>query len=116
MKEYFGELLLIVGGFILAETIIQQFLDMSKGNLTWWILPLIALVIISWAIELKKGGGFSIFELIYWMWLIVSIILIVLVKNGVISNINFLWSILIISVIQIISFLISIISRINFPN
>jgi len=112
-KEYFGELLLIIGGFILAETIIKQFLDMSQGNLSWWVLPLIALVMISGAIELKKGRKLSGYEIIYWSWLIVSIILIVFVRTDILSSINFLWIMLIISIIQIISFFISLFSRLK---
>jgi hypothetical protein len=106
-KEYLGELFLIIGGFILAETIIKQFLEMANGNIDWWVLPLMALALISGGLKLRKNENESIYTYIYWGWLILSIILVVLVKNQKVTPLTFAIFILVISLIQIVSVIVS---------
>ncbi|MBI2047096.1 hypothetical protein HYT26_02965 [Candidatus Pacearchaeota archaeon] len=102
-RDLLGELFLVIGGFILAETIINQFLSLSFGVLPIWVLPLFSILLIIAALDFKnhqksfiKAGIFSV--------LIIggSIILIVLVKNNMITSIFFLWSIFILSLVSII--------------
>ena len=102
-----AELFLIIGGFILAETIIRWFLSLSDGMLPSWILPTLSILLIVTALDIKKYGILnSKAGLISAVFLGVSIILIVLMKRGYISPTIFLQSIfgwaMIIIIIQLL--------------
>lgn len=103
IRNLVGELFLIVGGFILAETIIRYFLTLSSNALPLWVLPAFAVLLIvvskditNYKISLRKIGILSVF------FLGISIVLVVLMKNSIITNITFLWGILILSVLTIL--------------
>ena len=107
MKEdynAFSELLLIIGGFILAETVIRWFLSLSESVLPKWILPALSILLIMTALDIKKTGvPKSVAGIISILFLTISIILIVLMGNSIISAINFLWTILVLSIISILA-------------
>ena len=84
-KNYFSELFLIIGGFILAETIVKKFLEMSNNQVTWWLLPLIALVLISGGIQLREKKKIPGISIIYWGWMIAMLIVIVFIKKGMLT-------------------------------
>lgn len=96
------ELFIIIGGFILAETIINQFLSLSSGVLPWWILPSFSILLIITALNIKQGMSLIEGGILSVIFLGGSIILIVLKKNTLISPISFLWYIFILSVITLI--------------
>jgi hypothetical protein len=106
-KQTWGEILTIIGGFILAETAIRTFVNLTtEAKISPWVLPAFAFAIIIGGVELKndivqKFGGY-----IYWAFITISILLIALVKSQKISDISFLWFIFIISLISIGSWLI----------
>jgi hypothetical protein len=102
-KKTWGELLVIVGGFILAETIIRTFLNLANGKIEPWVLPVFAIAIIIGGVELKNGIVKSFGAWIYDGFIALSIILIVLVKSNNITNITFVWLILILSIISIVA-------------
>ncbi len=108
-KDYniIAELFLIIGGFILAETIIRWFLSLSEGVLPSWILPSLSILLIITALDIKKYG---IFNSKAWVmsaiFLSLSIILIVLMKTNNISQILFLQIILGLSILAIVIHLI----------
>ena len=90
-KESFGELLLIVGGFILAETIIKHFLDLAEGVLATWVLPLMAIATIFAAVELKNNASTKSFaEWVYWIFIALMLIMYVLLQREMVSNMAFL--------------------------
>ena len=104
-KNYniFSELLLIIGGFIFAETIIRWFISLSEGVLPIWILPALSILFIITALDIEKYGVLnSNAGIVSVMFLSVSIIAIVLMNVGRISSILFLQIILWLSVITII--------------
>ncbi len=107
LRDLLGELFLIIGGFILAETIINQFLSLSQGTLPWWVLPLFAILLIITALDFRNNHG-SFFKsgLLSVLFLGGSIVLIVLMKNNLVTNIVFLWSIFILSIVIILIHLI----------
>jgi len=107
-KNVWAELLLIIGGFILAETLIRNFLELSEGILAPWVLPVFAISLIFGAVELRNGDSKRYSEWIYTIFLGLTIILIVLVKTGNISNITFLWVVFIASIVSFFSWLIEI--------
>lgn len=106
MKEDYNiiaELFLIIGGFILAETIIRWFLSLSEGVLPSWILPSLSILLIITALDIKKYGvSDSRTGLMSAVFLGISIILIVLMKTGNISSIFFLQGIFVLSILAII--------------
>jgi len=107
MRDLFGELFLIIGGFILAETIINQFLSLSQDKLPGWVLPLFAILLIITALDFRNNhGSFFRSGLLSVLFLGGSIVLIVLMKNNLISNITFLWSIFVLSILIIVIHLI----------
>jgi hypothetical protein len=108
IKGYLGELFLIIGGFILAETIIKNFLDMADGKLPYNVLPMLALIIIAGGIILKNKDKIIWSTWVYWIGLIILVILIVLFQNGKITPSFMTWGGLIIGIVQIISFINSI--------
>lgn len=89
-SDVFSEILLIVAGFILAETIIRQFLNLADGTIASWVLPLFAIGTILYAIELRNGKSETLAGWAYWFYIASSIILIVFLNNGKISQLNFL--------------------------
>lgn len=107
MKEdynAFSELLLIIGGFILAETVIRWFLSLSSGVLPKWILPSLSLLLIMTALDIRKTGvSKSVAGIVSVLFLTISIILIVLMGNSIITAIHFLWIILVLSIISILA-------------
>ncbi len=65
MKEdynAFSELLLIIGGFILAETVIRWFLSLSESVLPKWILPALSILLIMTALDIKKLGSLNLLQ------------------------------------------------------
>jgi len=101
-RDLLGELFLIIGGFILAETIINQFLSLSFDVLPWWILPLFSLLLIITALDFKDYNESFIKAGLSALFLGGSIILIVLVKNSIITNKIFLWGISVLVVISLV--------------
>jgi hypothetical protein len=104
-KNVWAELILIVGGFILAETLIRNFLELSKGILAPWVLPVFAISLIFGAVELKNGESKRFSEWIYTIFIGFAILLIVLVKTGKIEGMTFVWLILISSVVSFCSWI-----------
>lgn len=107
LRDLLEELFLIIGGFILAETILQQFLSLSSNTLEWWVLPLFSILLITTAlsfrdrnISLVQSGLLSTF------FFGASIVLIVFVKKNIISNISFLWWIFMLSILAMGGYLI----------
>ncbi|VVB79519.1 Uncharacterised protein [uncultured archaeon] len=109
-KKTIGELLIIIGGFILAETIIRTFLDLASETIEPWVLPLFSIAIIINGVELKNGVAQNFGSWISWIFLAISIILIVLEKSGLIGVVTFAWVILILSVLSLICWFIWLIS------
>lgn len=107
-ENVWAELILIVGGFILAETVVRTFLNMSQGVLAPWVLPAYAISLIFGAVELKNGEIKRVSQILYNIFIGLSIVLIVLVKTNKISNELFLWIILIASVVSFLSWIIEI--------
>ena len=104
LRDLLGELFLIIGGFILAETIVKQFLSLSANTLPWYVLPLFSVLLIIVALNFKNHKwDFVSISLLSALYLGSSIILIVLRKNYFISFLFFLWGIFIIAIITIIS-------------
>ncbi|KHO54469.1 MAG: hypothetical protein QT10_C0016G0013 [archaeon GW2011_AR19] len=98
-----SELLLIIGGFILAETIIRWFLSFSEGVLSIWILPALSILLIITALDIKKHGTLSSkMGITSTLFLTISIVFIVLMKVEKISPISFLRIIFWMSIITII--------------
>ena len=55
-KRLVGEVFLIVGAFILSETIVRFFLDLSnEAKLALWVLPVIGILLIIDGFQLKNG-------------------------------------------------------------
>ncbi|MBI3623561.1 hypothetical protein HY212_05805 [Candidatus Pacearchaeota archaeon] len=54
-RYFISELILIVAGFIIAETISKKFLEVTNGLVSWWFLPLIAISFVGIAINIKHG-------------------------------------------------------------
>ena len=106
MKEdynIFSELLLIIGGFILAETIIRWFLSLSEGVLPIWILPALSILLIITALDIKKYGTLnSKGGIVSCLFLTISVVVIVLMEVGKITLILFLQIMLWMSIITII--------------
>jgi len=107
LKDLMGELFLIIGGFILAQTIINQFLSLSSEVLQWWVLPMFSILLIIAAIELKNHDSFIKAGILSILLLGGSILFIVLFKNNKISITFFLFGLLILSLIVIILGIIS---------
>ena len=103
----FSELLLIVGGFLLAETIVRYFLTLSEGIFPLWVLALVGILIIFESISLKKEGW--TFSILYTIYLLIYIILVVLIKREMITSINFVNFVLITFVIILFTFIVDII-------
>lgn len=112
-REILGEILLIVGGFILAETIVKQFLTLSQGALQWWILPLLSLGFIFGAIGLKKGENKIGSGLLNLLFLSLVVIFLVLVKKDILSGVLFVWLTLLTLIIWIIFSMVEIFSKKN---
>jgi hypothetical protein len=105
-RDLLGELFFIVGGFILAETIITQFISLSTNVLPWWALPSFSLLLIMAALDFrnKRVGVFKA-GIPTVLYLGISIVLIVLMKNNIITNMCFLWSIFILSLVTFVVYL-----------
>jgi len=111
LRETIGELFLIIGGFIIAETIVRKFLELANQNIKWWILPLLAIALVSAGVQFKKSAKQNIYVIISWLWVFASVILVVLVRNNIINPEFFLGAILITSLVQLIFFIISLIKK-----
>ena len=80
-RKIAGELLLIIGGFMLADTLIRKFAEISNNALPWWILPLLSVLIIMGGVNLKENKETSR-NFITLMFLVISITLLVLALNN----------------------------------
>ncbi|MGV8142160.1 MAG: hypothetical protein ACP5NS_00820 [Candidatus Pacearchaeota archaeon] len=72
-KDSFSELLLIVAGFILAETVVKAFLRSAQDALPWWVLPMFALSTIFAAIDLKSATSKKITGILYGLFVLLII-------------------------------------------
>ena len=72
-KDSFSELLLIVAGFILAETVVKTFLRSAQDSLPWWVLPLFAISTIFAAIDIKSLTSKKITGILYGLFVLLII-------------------------------------------
>ncbi len=72
-KDSFTELLLIVAGFILAETVVKAFLRSAQDALPWWVLPMFALSTIFAAIDIKSDTSKKITGILYGLFVLLII-------------------------------------------
>lgn len=108
-RQLFADLLLIVGSFIFAETIVRAFIDLADGKIAAWVLPAFAIAIIISANELKNRIKGSFYSFLYNLYLGIAIFLIVLVKNEMITNLTFIHWIFYLSLIMIATWVIHLI-------
>jgi hypothetical protein len=95
LNDLISELFLIIGGFILAQTIINQFISLSSDVLSWWVLPLFSILLIIIALDFRNQKNTNLIsDIISILSIGGSILLIVLMKNDFITKIFFLFSIL----------------------
>ncbi len=89
-REFISQLIIIVSGFILAETFVRRLIENSKGLIEWWILPLLAIMFLILAFEIKHKIKKSwIYYLSYLLYPLL-IYYIFLVHQGKIGSINYL--------------------------
>jgi len=107
-KKLLGEVLLIVGGFILGETIVRFFLNLAtEAKIELWILPTIAILLIIDGFQLKNGIKEKLIS--FWIFdtfIVLELILIVLLKNNYLSAIPFLWITLAGSIVTTLSWIV----------
>ncbi len=83
-KDSFSELLLIVAGFILAETVVKAFLRSAQDTLPWWVLPMFALSTIFAAIDIKSPTSKKVTSVLYGLFALLILGAIILQhKNNV---------------------------------
>lgn len=90
-RNLISELLLIVGSFILAETIVRKYLEITSGVTAWWVLPLLAISIISMAVEIKNKKKNNFLDYYIFIMFILLIFFIGLYKKDIITGILYLW-------------------------
>jgi hypothetical protein len=88
---FIGQLLLVVGGFVLAETIVKNFLEVARDVLPWYILPCMAVLMLIMANNLLQNTPTEFGGWAGSIYLILSIILIVLLKKEKIASTFFLF-------------------------
>lgn len=84
-KKILGEILLIIGAFIFANSLVKKFIELSEDMLPWILLPLLSILIIMEGMGLKEGrkqSGFTTYNFILLLMVVVSA---VLSGNGLIS-------------------------------
>jgi len=111
LNQLLSELFLIIGGFIFAETIINQFLLLAVDVLPRWVLPLLAILLIVIAIDLQKQKSLIKAGILPAIYLGGSIFLIVLLETDIIKSILFLILMFILYMIILIIYLIILIQR-----
>jgi len=92
--SFIGNVLLIVGGFVIAETIVRTFLSLAEGVLHWFILPAMGLLMVIMANNLLQNNPEEFGKLREWMgsiYLILMVVFIVLLKKSLIPSSLFLW-------------------------
>lgn len=110
-REFFSELILIVGSFLFAETIIRWFVDLSlKAQITPWVLPALGIGLVLVGLQIKKSliNGYSICS---WIFLVAMVIISVLRVTDNISIPNYLWTVLISTIVIIIINIISLVKN-----
>lgn len=85
-KKILGEILLIIGGFILADLLVRKFMELSTDLFPWFILPLLSLLIIMTGINLKEGKRQGIFVGYSLILLLTVFVLTVLSAKDIIST------------------------------
>lgn len=102
IKKTFGEILIIIGGFILAETIVRNFIELSEGQFPLWLIPVVGIVLITGGMQLREKGKLPIFDTIYWIWMILTLVLILFINRGLLLSEILLVTILIVTIILVI--------------
>ncbi len=77
-KIFFGELFIIIGGFILAETLGRFFLDISEKSIPIWILGGFAYLLINLGFLMVKNREISLLSILYLVYLGTFLIFILL--------------------------------------
>jgi hypothetical protein len=108
-RNLLSEMFLIVGGFILSDTILKIFVTLSSDLIPAWVLPATAFLLIITAVNLKNTDlSYMEAGLPTLIFVIVSVVMVVLNKSNIISDICFIWFMLIfIMSLNIIIFIIN---------
>ncbi len=112
-KKLLGEIFLIIGSFILAETIVRFFLNLAtEVKIALWVLPAVAVLLIIDGFQLKNEIKEKyISSWIFDIFIILELVLIVLLKAKYLQTELFLWITLIGSIILFLSWIIEAIFR-----
>jgi hypothetical protein len=85
-KEIIGEVLIIIGGIILAETIIKLFIEFSKEPLIQWVdLPLMAILFVVFGVNLRGNHTLGSCKRFIFLGIILAVVLHILYFAKVIS-------------------------------
>lgn len=103
-QKFISDLIIIIGGFILTETIIRQFLELTTNIVAWWVLPALGLDLLMGGTNLKRGRKSGLWMAILF---IILILLIGLYKKTIITGDEYIYFTLAILIIFFIGFLIS---------
>lgn len=103
-KKFFGELFVIIGGFIIANTIIRQFIELSDTIVPWWVLPAISFLIIMEGVNLKSNKA-NPSDIIFLIFLVTNITFLVLSANKILNVWLFIGSGILLGIWAIISWI-----------
>jgi len=90
-RAFFSELILILAGFMLAETLIRKYLEFTDGVTAWWVLPLIAISLIAMAIRIRNGERDKVSTYSFWGMILLLILFVGLFNREIISGMEYIW-------------------------
>jgi hypothetical protein len=89
-KDFISQVIIIIAGFIIAETFVRKIIEGSEGFIAWWILPLLAIMFLVLAFKIKSDRKKGWFYYITYLLFPILIFYIFLKHKGDIDDIVYL--------------------------
>ncbi|MBT3642777.1 hypothetical protein HN604_03890 [archaeon] len=90
-RDFISEIIIIVAGFILAETFVKKVLEVSAGAVPWWVFTLLAIMFLVLAFEIRNEEKRSWFYYFHYILYPLLITYIVLMRKEIIGNNYYIW-------------------------
>ncbi|MCR4327668.1 MAG: hypothetical protein NUV46_03750 [Nanoarchaeota archaeon] len=89
-RDFISEVIIIISGFIIAETFVRKIIDGSDGLIDWWVLPLLAIMFLILAFEIRNQEKRNWFYYISYLFYPLLIYYVYLLHSKNITNIIYL--------------------------
>ncbi len=105
-RDFVSEVIIIVSGFIIAETFIRRIIEGSNGLIDWWVLPLLAIQFLILAFEIRNQEKRNWFYYVSYLFFPLLVYYVYLVHSQTINSMTYLVFTMVTAIFYTVLFLI----------